>query len=142
MNPATSTLVLILLVFLAGCSTVMPDIDPPKVSVENVESLPSEGGTPRFRIQLRVVNPNTQALDIAGISYSVEVLEQEIVTGVTNDVPVIEGYSEGVVTLEAGLQLFQLMKVRSRPARNKVSPPPWTDQHLRVGKKEDHGNIS
>ncbi len=86
---------LLVLLVLIGCSTVMPDLDPPKVSVESVESLPAEGGSPRFRIKLRVVNPNTQALDIAGISYGVEILDREVVTGVTNDVPLIEGYSEG-----------------------------------------------
>ena len=102
---------LFVLLCVVGCSSVMPDIDPPKVSVESVESIPSEGGAPRFRIKLRVINPNTQALDIAGISYGVEILDQEVVTGVTNDVPLIEGYSEGVVTLDAGLQLFELLKL-------------------------------
>jgi LEA14-like dessication related protein len=96
---------------LSGCASVMPDIDPPKVTVEKVESIPSESGAPRFQISLRVINPNTQSLDIAGISYGVEIMGQEVVTGVTNDVPVIEGYSEGVVTLDAGLQLFQVFRL-------------------------------
>ena len=95
----------------AGCASVMPDIDPPKVTVEKVESIPAESGAPRFKISLRVINPNTQSLDIAGISYGVEIMGQEVVTGVTNDVPVIEGYSEGVVTLDAGLQLFQVFRL-------------------------------
>ncbi len=98
---------------LSGCASVMPDIDPPKVTVEKVESIPSESGAPRFQISLRVINPNTHSLDIAGISYGVEIMGQEVVTGVTNDVPVIEGYSEGVVTLDAGLQLFQVFRLRT-----------------------------
>ena len=96
---------------ISGCASVMPDIDPPKVTVEKVESIPAESGAPRFKISLRVINPNTQSLDIAGISYGVEIMGQEVVTGVTNDVPVIEGYSEGVVTLDAGLQLFQVFRL-------------------------------
>ena len=78
---------------LSGCASVMPDIDPPKVTVEKVESIPSESGAPRFQISLRVINTNTQSQDIAGISYGVE------------------GYSEGVVTLDAGLQLFQVFRL-------------------------------
>ena len=103
--------VLCLALFISGCASVMPDIDPPKVTVEKVESIPSESGAPRFKISLRVINPNTQSLDIAGISYGIEIMGQEVVSGVTNDVPVIEGYSEGVVTLDAGLQLFQVFRL-------------------------------
>jgi LEA14-like dessication related protein len=58
-----------------------------------------------------VANPNKLTLDIAGISYSVELLGKEVISGVTNDVPTIEGYSEEVVTLEAGLQLLQLLRL-------------------------------
>jgi LEA14-like dessication related protein len=118
----TICLALILGLGLAGCASVVPAIDPPKVSVQSVESIPVEGGAPRFRIRLRVVNPNTQALDIAGISYGIEIMDREVVTGVTNDVPVIEGYSEGVVTLDAGLQLFELMKLLTSLGRSQGEP--------------------
>jgi len=60
-----------------------------------------------------VANPNKQTLDIAGISYSVELLGREVISGVTNNVPTIEGYSEEIVTLEASLQLFQLLRLLS-----------------------------
>jgi len=96
---------------LGGCASIVPDLDPPKVTVESFDSLPSETGAPRFQIKLRVTNPNKQTLDIAGISYSIEIMDKELISGVTNDVPVIEGYSEEVVTLEAGLQLFQLLRL-------------------------------
>jgi LEA14-like dessication related protein len=96
---------------LSGCASITPDLDPPKVTLESFRALPIQGSAPRFEIKLRVVNPNKQTLDIAGISYSVELLDKELISGVTNDIPIIEGYSEEVVTLEAGLQLFQLMRL-------------------------------
>jgi LEA14-like dessication related protein len=96
---------------LGGCASIVPELDPPKVTVESFDSLPSESGAPRFQIKLRVTNPNKQALDIAGISYSIEIMDKELINGVTNEVPVIEGYSEEIVTLEAGLQLFQLLRL-------------------------------
>ena len=118
--PALCTLALFLLA--TGCASILPDIDPPKVSVESVESIPVEGGAPRFRIRLRIINPNTQALDIAGISYGVQIMGQEVVSGVTNEVPVLEGYSEGTVTLEAGLQLFQLVKLLTTLGKSQGEP--------------------
>ncbi len=104
------TAVLIVLC-LSACASLTPEFDPPKVSLESFNSLPSEGGAPRFEIKLRVANPNKQTLDIAGIAYSVELLGKELISGVTNEVPVIEGYTEEVVTLEAGLQLFELVRL-------------------------------
>jgi hypothetical protein len=97
--------------FLGACANLAPDLDPPKVSLESFRSLPSEGGAPRFEIKLRIMNPNTQPLDIAGISYSVELLDKELITGVANDIAPIEGYGEGVVTLDAGLQLFEVLRL-------------------------------
>ena len=108
------------LALLTGCASIAPQLDPPKVSIESFKSLPSSGGAPRFEIKLRVANPNKQTLDIAGISYSVELLGKEVISGVTNDVPTIEGYSEEVVTLEAGLQLFQLLRLLSGLGRTQA----------------------
>ena len=104
-------LVMALLALLAGCASVFPEVDPPKVSLESFKNLPGEGGAPRFEIKLRIANPNKQSLDIAGISYSVDILDKELISGVTNEVPLIKGYTEEVVTLEAGLQLFQLVRL-------------------------------
>lgn len=96
---------------LGGCASLNPVLDPPKISLESIRTLPGEGGAPRFEIQLRVINPNTRALDIAGISYTIELMGKELVSGVAKDIAPIEGYSEGVVTLEAGLQLFELLRL-------------------------------
>ena len=109
--PARVSLLFCLTLFLTACASLTSDLDPPKVSMESFKALPSEGGAPRFEIKLRVVNPNKQSLDIAGVSYSVEILGKELITGVANDVPLIEGYSEQIVTLEAGLQMFQLLRL-------------------------------
>ena len=103
---------------LTGCATVLPDLDPPKVTIENIRSLPAEGAGPRFEIALRIVNPNQMSLDIAGISYSMDLLGKEVISGVTNEVPVIEGYTEEVVTLEAGINLFEVLRLISGLGRS------------------------
>ena len=104
------TLVAICLL-LVGCATLTTEFDPPKVTVENVRSIPSEGMEPRFEFQLRVANPNKQSLDIAGISYTIELMGKELISGVTNEVPQIAGYSEEVVTVQASVNTFQLLRL-------------------------------
>ena len=101
---------MLLALLLSACATMGKDVDPPKISLDGVHSIPGEGGGPRFRMDLRIQNPNQQDLDIAGISYGISVQDVELVSGVTNEVPLIEGYSEEVVSLEGGLNTLQLIR--------------------------------
>ncbi len=112
MSIATRAVLLFGIFLAAGCAGLTPQLDPPKVTIESVESLSGNGGaSPRFEIKLRVANPNKQTLDIAGISYSIELLGKELVSGVTSDVPVIAGYSEEIVAIEAGINMFQFVRL-------------------------------
>lgn len=95
---------------LVACAGLGKDVDPPRVSIENFRSIPGEGSGPRFEIDLRIQNPNAEALDIAGISYGIALQDIELVSGVSNDVPRLEGYSEEVVTLQSGLNMIQLIR--------------------------------
>ena len=69
-----------------------------------------------------MINPNKQPLDIAGISYSIELLDREVITGVANDIQPIEGYGEGVVTLEAGLQLLEILRLMAGLGASQSDP--------------------
>ncbi|MEZ5573124.1 MAG: LEA type 2 family protein [Halioglobus sp.] len=102
---------LVIFSLLAGCAALTPEFDPPKISLVSFRSVPSVGGAPKFEITLKVLNPNKEPLDIAGISYSIALLDREVITGVANDIPPIAGYGEGEVTLQAGLQLLELLRL-------------------------------
>ena len=110
------------LTLLVGCASLTPQLDPPKINLVSFRSLPAAGGSPRFEIKLRVINPNKQTLDIAGISYSVELLGQELVTGVVNDVSPIQGYGEGIVTLDAELQLLEVLRLMTSLGTSRTEP--------------------
>ncbi len=111
-------LTVLISVWLVSCASFSPEFDPPKVTVESFRALPSNGVGPRFEIKLRVANPNKQTLDIAGISYSIDLLDKELLSGVTNDVPVIAGYSEEEVVLEASVSLSQVLPLLIGLGRN------------------------
>jgi LEA14-like dessication related protein len=103
--------VALMILLLAGCASLQKDFDPPGVTLENFRTLPSEQATPRFEITLRVTNPNAQAIEIVGISHSIELMGRELVSGVTNEVPTIEPYGEQVVRIESSLKMFQLIRL-------------------------------
>lgn len=106
-----SIVVSLLLVGLGACATLYGEMDPPGISIQDVSAVHGEGGVPRFEVVLNVVNPNKRALEIAGIAYSLEILGKELVMGVTDEVPLIAGYSQERVTLQAGVQLVGILRL-------------------------------
>jgi len=93
-------------VILAGCAGMGPGYETPTVTISSFKALPSEGALPSFAIGLRVINPNREALELQGVAYTVSLEGHEIIKGVANDLPVIDGYGEGEFVLTAAANLF------------------------------------
>lgn len=95
-----------LLLFLAGCGAMRPGYETPTVSVSSFRSLPSEGGMPAFEIGLRVINPNREPLELVGAAYTISLEGRDLIKGVANELPVIDGYGEGEFKLKATANLL------------------------------------
>lgn len=91
---------------ITGCATIHPDFETPTVTVNTIRALPSESIAPRFEIGLHIINPNRNALPLQGIAYSLTLEGYKLLTGVANDLPTIDGYGEGDVTLIASTSLL------------------------------------
>ena len=101
--------IFIILVVLAipACASMRPGFETPTVNVSSFRALPSESGMPKFEIGLQVINPNSDALTLRGVAYTVSVEGRELIKGVGNDLPVIEAYGEGEFTVTAAASLFE-----------------------------------
>lgn len=99
-------IVLTLAVGLQSCAGWGPDYEAPTVTVNSFRSLPSGGPLPNFEIGLHIVNPNREPLALEGVSYTIRLGGQDIIKGVSNQLPVIEGYGEGDVMLSASANLL------------------------------------
>jgi LEA14-like dessication related protein len=91
---------------LSACATMSPDYEEPTVTLSSFRAVPSEGMVPAFEIGLRIINPNSQGLNLEGIVYTISLQDHELIKGVGKDFPVIEGYSEGEVKLTATANLL------------------------------------
>lgn len=89
---------------LQGCS-LMPSYEPPNVTISGLRTVPTGRALPDFEIDLRVINPNRQSLPIEGISYKISLGGNEIITGVGNDFPTVEGYGQQDLTITASANL-------------------------------------
>jgi LEA14-like dessication related protein len=124
MRAKTFFLLFALVFFLSGCALLQPAFETPEVRVTSFRMLPSEKMAPRFEIGLHVINPNRSSLKLNGLTYSVNLEGFKVLSGVANDLPVIAGYGEGDVIVEATADLVSslglLSELMQRP-REKVS---------------------
>jgi LEA14-like dessication related protein len=113
MRPLYSTLyITIMLLLLQGCATLIPvDFEDPSITVNSVKIVPSDGSAPKFEISLHVVNPNSIALPLRGVAYTVKIEGKQILNGVSNKMPEIAAYGDGDITLSATANLLNSVRL-------------------------------
>lgn len=92
---------------LGSCATLDRFVDPPSVSITNIEVLPSQGFQPRFAVYLNIVNPNPLPIPVTGLAYEINLNGYEVFNGATSDVPSIPAYEEVPLRVEVGANLLQ-----------------------------------
>ena len=98
-----------LLIFplLNGCAYLFaPTLETPTVNVSRFRMLPGDSIVPVFEIGLHVSNPNSVPLNLQGLSYQVVIEGHRVLSGVSNQMPVIEAYGDGEILLQAHPDLF------------------------------------
>ena len=98
---------------LVNCASLQTDFKEPAVSVTYFRAVSSTSMAPQFEIGLHITNPNRMALAPEGLSYAVNIEGHRILTGVANDLPMIEGYGEGDITLTATADVFNTISLVS-----------------------------
>ncbi|MBN8431346.1 LEA type 2 family protein [Microbulbifer salipaludis] len=95
------------LLTLTGCATLSPDFEKPDVQLTALEPLPGDrSGNLRFRIHLRVFNPNNTDLALSGLYYTLKLAGHKVVTGTSNTLPVVPAYGQQAITVDASANLM------------------------------------
>lgn len=109
---------------LAGCASVGPYRDPPRVSLVNVIPMEMTLFEQRYRLTLRIQNPNDVALPVDGMDYAVEINDHKFADGVHNQHFRVPAYGEQVIDVVVNSTLLNvLQQVRDQQAgpRDKLS---------------------
>jgi len=106
MESIKSSLILLMVILLMGCAGQIHDYETPRVNVSSFKSLPNEGAGPRFEIGLHIINPNRSPLELQGLAYTLHLEGHEILTGVSNQLPVIDAYGEADIVIQASIDLL------------------------------------
>ena len=91
---------------LNACTSMPSDFEEPSVTVTSFTPVPSSSMSPEFDIILHVTNPNREPLELEGMSYTVHLDGNKVLSGVSNNLPVIPAYGEADVNLKATANLF------------------------------------
>lgn len=94
---------------LGGCATLQGR-EPPQVFVAGVEPLPSGGLELRMLVKLRILNPNEQPLDYAGLSLQMDVQGKHVGAGVSDAKGSVPPFSETIIDVPVSISVFQLAR--------------------------------
>ncbi|MGL6160547.1 LEA type 2 family protein [Microbulbifer sp.] len=96
----------LLALLLGGCAVLSPNYQKPEVEVTAVEPLPAGPGNDlRFRIHLRVFNPNDSELALSGLYYTLSLAGHKVITGTSRELPPIAPYGQDNIVVDATASL-------------------------------------
>lgn len=102
-----ASLVLLLALLLQGCAALSPNFQEPDVQITAIDPLPANRtGDLRFRIHLRVYNPNDTDLALSGLYYTLNLAGHKVVTGTASDLPPIRAYGQDDIVVDASANLM------------------------------------
>jgi|GEM_PF-604093 len=104
----------IYLLILSGCATNDADYERPKVDVVGITKSDTDTGAFQFTIQLRIVNPNAETINLKGLYYELSLDGIDVLNGTANNIPPIEGYSNALVSVSSAANLVNSIRFAAR----------------------------
>lgn len=109
------------LVLMASCAALNPRLEDPDVKLVGLRLLPAQNVfQQRLAVDLAILNPNKQDLSVRSINYTVDIEKIKLLTGASDQVPVLKGTQETPVTLEVSVDVFQAVRLLEHFSNNGV----------------------
>lgn len=100
---------LLLMAALAGCASWAPR-DPLHIDLVGLEPLPSEGLEARFAVKLRVQNPNESAIAFNGVSLALDINDQPLARGVSDQRGQVPRFGETVISVPVTISAYSVLR--------------------------------
>src|SRR5882762_10401855 len=94
---------------LSGCSLFVPKLEKPNLSVVSVQMLKSDLWHQELKLRMRVQNPNDRALPVKGLSYELEVADQEFAHGISGDSFVVPARGEAEFDMSVSANMASVL---------------------------------
>ena len=103
---------MVMFMLLVGCASLK--LQQPSVALENISPLSGTSLQPRIKVTLAITNPNSIALPLKGITYTIALNGIELIQGASNDLPSIPAYGTESVSITVGANLSAAPKLLMR----------------------------
>ncbi|MDX5333167.1 MAG: LEA type 2 family protein [Gammaproteobacteria bacterium] len=125
------SLLLLVLALLSGCAYLPSGTEPPRVHLVGLQLTQVDVFEQRYRLKLRIQNPNDFALNIRGLDFRVEVNGEQFAEGVSSQTLAVPGFGEALTEVEVSSSLWSL----ARQFRDRTGAPEGIAYRL-------HGRVS
>ncbi len=99
------------LILLPSCAILSPSLEKPTITITSLSLGKSNGLKQSFNIGLSITNPNGKAIPVVGMKYTMSLNGYDLLSGVTNEIPTLEAYSDTDVTLSASANLVSALRL-------------------------------
>lgn len=97
------------LLLVAGCAGLSPSFEKPKVSLADIQVQEIKALETAFLVQLRIMNPNSSALQIEGLSCNVELDGRQFASGLQGGQQTIPPYGSTLVPVEVYASVLDMV---------------------------------
>ncbi|MDH0334256.1 LEA type 2 family protein [Pseudomonas otitidis] len=108
-HPLHALLCTLFLLALSGCASLAPR-DPVRIDLVGMEPVPGQGLEMRFVVKLRVQNPNDTPIRYNGIALDLDINDQPLASGVSDQAGEIPRFSETVVSVPVTISAFSALR--------------------------------
>lgn len=107
---ACGLLTLVSIQILVGCAGVGKQLDPPRISLAQIQPQEFTGFEAVFQIKLRVLNPNDVALKVSGIEADLEINGKPFAVGVSKTSVSIPSFGTELVPVTVYSSIVDIVK--------------------------------
>lgn len=100
---------LLVAVVFAGCAGISRISETPYITLSNINLLNMGIFEQRYRIMMRIQNPNDVAIPINGMSYQIVINKKEFARGVSNKSFIVPEFGEKVIEIDATSDLTSIL---------------------------------
>ncbi|MCI0401584.1 MAG: LEA type 2 family protein [Gammaproteobacteria bacterium] len=93
-----------------GCALIPSTLEPPRLTLTNIELQDATLFEQQYRLTLRVQNPNDYDLDIKGMRFDLEINGEEFASGVSNEAINVPGYGEAMTSVAVTSTLASILR--------------------------------
>ena len=101
---------LLVVAVFAGCAGIGRLSEPPYISLSNINLLNMGVFEQRYRIMMRIQNPNDVIIPIKGMSFQIFINDQAFARGVSNKPVIIPEFGEKVIEIDATSDLTSMLR--------------------------------